>query len=286
MKLDADFVREVSPPQKGSQTYWDNDPRVPGFGLRVHHGGGKSFFLNYWLDGRERRITIGPFPRWTLTAARERAAKLRKAVDQGEDPQGQKRARREAPTVQDLIDRYVRDHLPKKTREPRRVRDEHVMLATIAHHLGKHTKVADIHDGDIADMHRKIGESVGRRTGKPRPVRANKILTVCSKMFALSLVSLPGENTPWRDQAQGNPCKGIEKNQEDKRDRFFSQIELMAITDALSEYDGVAADCLRLIMFTGCRPAEAMKASWTEFDNEPGYWCKPSAHTKQRKEHN
>jgi integrase len=28
-----------------------------------------------------------------------------------------------------------------------------------------------------------------------------------------------------------------------------------------------------------------MKASWEEFDVEPGFWCKPSAHTKQRKVH-
>jgi integrase len=38
-------------------------------------------------------------------------------------------------------------------------------------------------------------------------------------------------------------------------------------------------------MLTGARPIEAMKASWEEFDAEPGYWCKPSAHTKQRKVH-
>jgi integrase len=38
-------------------------------------------------------------------------------------------------------------------------------------------------------------------------------------------------------------------------------------------------------MFTGARPAEAMKARWSEFDDEPGYWIKPSAHTKQRKAH-
>jgi integrase len=40
-----------------------------------------------------------------------------------------------------------------------------------------------------------------------------------------------------------------------------------------------------LIMLTGCRPAEAMRAEWPEFDKEPGYWIKPSAHTKQRKVH-
>jgi integrase len=38
-------------------------------------------------------------------------------------------------------------------------------------------------------------------------------------------------------------------------------------------------------MLTGARPSEAMKASWEEFDAEPGYWIKPSAHTKQRRTH-
>lgn len=38
-------------------------------------------------------------------------------------------------------------------------------------------------------------------------------------------------------------------------------------------------------MLTGCRPDEALKATWEEFDKQPGYWIKPSAHTKQRKVH-
>jgi integrase len=38
-------------------------------------------------------------------------------------------------------------------------------------------------------------------------------------------------------------------------------------------------------LITGCRPSEAMKATWSEFDGEPGYWIKPSAHVKQRKTH-
>jgi integrase len=37
-------------------------------------------------------------------------------------------------------------------------------------------------------------------------------------------------------------------------------------------------------MMTGCRPGEAMQATWAEFA-EPGYWEKPSAHTKQARRH-
>jgi integrase len=158
------------------------------------------------------------------------------------------------------------------------------VLAEIDKHLGKHTKVVDVHGGDIAEMHRRISESVGRG-GKPRKVRANRILTVCSKMFSLSLVPRAKETLPWRNAVLGNPCKGIERNPEEGRERYFSQVELAAISDALAEYPGVAADCVRLIMLTGCRPVEAMKATWSEFDSEPGYWIKPSAHVKQRKTH-
>ena len=285
-ELSADRIRRAQEPG----LIWDADPKVPGFGLRIGRGGAKSFFLNYHLDGRERRLTIGRWPTWSVEAARERAKELRRAIDNGHDPAGEKRERRDAPTVQDLIDRYVAEHLPTKTAgrhgskvARQRVNDEKKMLDEIGHHLGKHTKVADIHAGDIKDMHRKISESIGRHG--PRVVRANRILAIASKAFSLSLVPEAGENQPWRNAAQGNPCKGVARNQEEAKERFFSQAELAAISDALEDYPGVAADCARLIMLTGCRPAEAMHSQWTEFDSEPLFWVKPSAHTKQRKTH-
>ena len=263
----------------GETMWWDDDPRATGFGVRSYPGGGKSFFVDYRLNGRQRRFTIGPFPRWSAEAAREEAKKLRKEIDRGTDIAGDKRARRTAPTVQDLINRYIEDHLPKKTLVGPRVTDEKKMLAEIGDKLGRHTKVAEIHGGDIADMHRRITES-------DRPVRANRILAVCSKMFSLALMPLAGETLPWRNAAQGNPCVGVQKNREEAKERFFSQAELAAISDALAKYPGaVAADCVRLIMLTGCRPLEAMKAGWEEFDKEPGTWVKPTAHTKQRKVH-
>jgi integrase len=265
-------------------SYWDEDPKATGFGVRPYAGGGKSFFVDYRLDGRHRRFTIGPFPRWSADAARERAKELRRQIDRGHDPAGSKRERRTAPTVGDLIDRYIADHLPKKSGDKTRVNDEKRMLAEIGKHLGKHTKVVDVHGGDVAEMHRKISKSTGRG-GKPRPVRANRVLTVASKMFALALVPRAGETLPWRNAVLGNPCKGIERNREEGRERFFSSAELAAISDALMEYQGVAADCVRLVMLTGCRPSEAMRAKWSEFDEQPGYWIKPSAHTKQRKTH-
>jgi integrase len=274
IRLTNKFVAKLT----GEEMWWDDDPKATGFGVRSYTGGGRSFFVDYRLNGRQRRYTIGPFPRWSAEAAREQAKKLRKEIDRGVDPAGDKRARRTAPTVQDLIDRYVEDHLPKKAVVGPRLRDEKKMLAEIGAKLGTHTKVADIHGGDIANMHRRITDS-------GRPVRANRILAIASKMFSLALVPMAGETLPWRNASLGNPCKGIERNHEEAKERFFSQSELTAISDALARYRGGAADCVRLIMLTGCRPIEAMKATWEEFDKEAGYWIKPTAHTKQRKVH-
>jgi integrase len=297
-QLTAEAVKKAETPG----LIWDADPRWPGLGLRIHAGGAKSFFLNYHLGGRERRITIGRWPTWSVKAAQKKAEELRAQIDAGQDPAGAKRERREAPTIQDLIDRYIAEHLPTKTASaPRpkiaqqRANDEKKMLGEIGHHLGKHSKVADIHFGDIKAMHRKISESIGRH-GRPRKVRANRILAVASKMFSLSLRPVAGENASWRNAAQGNPCKGVEKNPEDGRERYYSTTEIAGIADALAEYGSeaqepgrtvakAAADAVRLVMFTGCRPQEAMLATWEQFDAEPGFWIKPSAHTKQRKAH-
>jgi integrase len=280
IKLNEDTVKSASVPATGSTSYWDTE--ITGFGLRVHAGGGRSFFLDYRANGHLKRITIGKWPLWTSLRARERAKELRKEVDKGGDPARDKRERREAPTIHDLIDRYIAEHLPTKAskgeNDPRQ-NDEKRMLAEIGMRLGLHTNVADVHDGDIKKMHMDI-------TATGLPVRANRILAVCSKMFSLSLVSKAGENRPWRDAAKGNPCRGVPKNREEPKEHFYSEREIAAIVDALAAYPGqTSADCIRLIMLTGCRPSEAMLAAWPQFDEEPGYWIKPSSHVKQRKRH-
>src|SRR5215470_14699057 len=114
-KLNDSTVKAIKPPATGSKSIWDDE--VTGFGLRVSSKNTRQFFFDYRTNGHSRRITIGKYtgPQgvWTAAAARARAKELRAEVDKGSDPAQEKRERREAPTVQDLIDRYITDHLPK-----------------------------------------------------------------------------------------------------------------------------------------------------------------------------
>jgi integrase len=283
-KLITKMVDAEPAPAKGRKLLYDTEVRGLAAAIYAPTGrnksGNRSFLLNYSVAGISRFFTIGSRPAWTVDAARTEARELRRRVDRGEDIAVEKRERRDAPTIKDLIERYETEHLPRKSSKPGRVADEKRMLAIVGTELGYARKVADIHFGDIEAMHRRVTES-------GRPVRANRVLAICSKMFSLSLRPAAGETKPWRDAAQGNPCKGVARNPETAKERFFATAELAALSDALNASDapGSAADCIKLIMLSGCRPGEAMGARWEEFEVEPGYWVKPAATTKQRKTH-
>jgi integrase len=279
-KISEQFVKIVAVPATGSTTVWDTD--ITGFGLRVHAKGTRSFFFDYRHNKKGKRIAIGKWPAWSALAARNRAKELRQEVDSGRDPADEKRERRDAPTMRDLAERFKRERLESTGRS--RPKDEGRMVDEIVRILGKDTKVASIHYGDMQDLHRKITN--GHEGKKPRPVRANRILACASVMFSMSLKPVAGEDKSWRSSVDGNPCKGIERNHEEPSGQLYSPAQLNAITDALNSYPGrTSADCLRLIMLTGCRPCESKRATWSQFDKKPGYWVKPASTTKQKKEH-
>ena len=164
-KLTDQRVREATAPAVGSVTIWD--PSVVGFAVRIfaptnrHPAGARSFFLNYRIDGRERRFSIGKFPTWSVEAARERAKELRKEIDRGHDPAGEKRERREAPTVQDLIDRYTEEHLPAKTAGAQRAKIADDRQKALAE-LSRLTLDIDKANKQIADI-----EEEARKAGVP-----------------------------------------------------------------------------------------------------------------------
>ena len=266
-RLSEATARKALPPARGQTILWDGDVR--GFALRITPGGAKSFILDYRAEGRQRRITIGAWPDWTVAAARQTAKDMKREVDLGHDPMGERQAQREAPTVQEMWDRYAREHLPKKA--ARSQADERMMwLRIILPRFGK-MKVAQITHDDVDALHRDITEIRGT------PVRANRTVEVLRKAFNLAI------RWKWRDD---NPASGVRRNQEEKRNRYLNRTEIAALAQALNDHsEPMSANAVKLLMLTGARRGEALGATWEMFDLENGVWTKPSAHTKQRKLH-
>jgi len=78
----------------------------------------------------------------------------------------------------------------------------------------------------------------------------------------------------------------VDRNPEHKRNRYYSQAEIARLSEALGAYPNqVAANAVRFLMLTGARRGEVLSAQWDHIDLVEGIWTKPSAHTKQQREH-
>jgi integrase len=267
-------VRKLLPPVTGNRITYDRGyDAVRGFGIRVTAGGARSFILNYIAGGRERRLTIGSYPEWSVVGAREEAKRLKREIDIGRDPLGERVAYREAPTVSELCDRYLEEHAAKKRGGPE---DRRMIERTVRRELGAR-KVADVTYTDIDRLHRKLTVSSARKKTGGAPYAANRLLALLSKMFSLSI--------RW-GMRPDNPAKGVERNPEERRVRFLGGDELRRLTDALAEHSSQpAANAIRLLLLTGARSGEVLSATWDQFNLEIGIWTKPSSHTKQKREH-
>ena len=72
----------------------------PNLYLCVSDGGTKSWKFRYWLDGRPRKMGLGPLHSVRLAKARKRAAELREAVQDGIDPIEDRKANRAEKRLQ------------------------------------------------------------------------------------------------------------------------------------------------------------------------------------------
>jgi integrase len=272
VRLSDQLVRKLAVPAKGAVITYDAE--TPGFGIRVTAQGRRSFVLNYVVAGCERRMTIGEFPAWSTTAARDEAALHRQEVRKGTDPITEREAQKaatlaelSAPTMNDLFARYDAEHLPHKA--ARAAADDRSMWQKlILPQLGS-KKVSEIRPSDVDALHTRIS--------KTTPVRANRTIEVLRKAFNLAI--------RWEMRAD-NPASGVRRNPEEKRARYLSPDEILKLSQALSAHpEKTSVNAIRLLMLTGARRNEVLRARWDMFNLDNGVWVKPSAHTKQRKEH-
>jgi integrase len=267
-RLTDSIVKRLTAPASGNEIAYDAD--IKGFGCRVTAAGTRAFVLNYRrkADGRERRITIGSFPDWRTASARDEAKRLKRYIDGGGDPVGDIKKGRAAPAVADLCKRFKDEYLPRKRASTQDTYRQQ-MRADIEPALGR-AKVAAVTHDDVDALHRRI-------TDHGTPIHANQVIALLSRLFTLAI------RWGWR---QDNPCKGIERNPEHKRQRYLTGAELVKLTAALAELQDVdAANAVRLLLLTGARRGEALSARWRDFDLDAGVWTKPGATTKQKTTH-
>lgn len=241
------------------------DAKVPGLGVRITPNNRKTFVLSYRAGGGKHLMTLGDYGTLTLDQARRRAIREKAKVLDGQDPLHARREAREVPTMADLEHDYLERHALKHKRQGS-IREDKSMLKLYVHPALGSKRVDTVRRRDIERLHQNL---------KGTPYRANRVLALLSKMFSLAV------QWDWRPD---NPCRGIQKFHEERRDRWLKTDELRRLSDALDRATNKpAADAVRLLILTGARKGEVLKAEWSQIDFERGVWTKPSAHTKQKR---
>ena len=262
-------IRDAGPGPK-TVILWDET--LKGFGVRVTPAGAKAYIINYRTGGRERRATLARCAEITLKAARERAGAELAAIRNDEaDPLERRREAREAPTVNDGLDRFFDEFAPERIRLGR------MKVGTIEvyrYQADKHIRPAigvrriqDVTRGEIEQMVARL----------PTPTR-NRTLALASRLFTQF------EHWDWRRQ-YSNPVRGVERAREEARDRTLAPSELAALAAALSEAEArfpanVAA--IRFAAVTGLRIGEVLAVRWEHIDFESGRLLLPETKTGRR----
>jgi len=271
--LSDSFVKKAAAPETGKRIYWDAHRDAPkGFGLRVMASGTRAFVLRYQTKAGEQRIqTIGEWPKpWSLAAARAEASDLRKKVDSGADPLGERRQERAEPTVADLVEAFDKGRLGAldSGKEIRRYFDRDLLPV-----LGKR-KVRAIKRRDI------IALIEGRALEAPRA--AALLLTYTKLLFSYA------ED---RELIEVSPATGIKALRINKamatvqRGRTLDDEEIRTFWTA-ADTCGIhclTAIALKLILVTGQRPGEVCGMTWDEVQG--AIWTMPAARRKTETGH-
>lgn len=170
------------------------DDEVTGFGVYILRSGKRGFFLRYRIAGRERRFTIGAWPTWSVTAAREEAKRLKREVDAGNDPLGKRIEQRNAPTMSDLIDRYLKEHVVNLA--PRSFSDRTSLLRKLVEPEWGSRKAADITEADVVKLLAKIAAGHARpRKEKPKHKR-RRVPPQCGERAPASCSATAAQGQP------------------------------------------------------------------------------------------
>jgi len=269
------------------------DAQMPGFGVRVRPTGAKSYVVVYRAgSGRGapvRRYTVAGAGKITPESARRLAKAVLGRVAHGHDPAGQKTTERGTPTIAELAERFLSEHVETKRKPGTAAFYRHILMKIVTPELGT-SKADKVTRTQITKLHAKLHKT---------PFQANRVLAVMGSMYAFA-------GRTGAVQEGTNPIRKIDKFKEHRRERFLTGAELERLGAAIrkAETKGIpwvideakptarhlpksknrytkigpfAGAALRLLLFTGCRLREILHLRWEHVDLERGLLFLPDS---------
>src|SRR6516165_1453593 len=245
-----------------------------GLYLQVQPSGVKGWAVRYRIDGKPAKYTLpGALG---LAAARTAASEIRQKVEQGIDPNGEKRAAKAAAeiaagnTLRAVGEKYLRYEQAKpegkrlRTIDQRRATFERLIFPVLG---GR--PIGEIKRGEIVKFLDEIEIVRGGRA-------ADEALTMLKIVFDWHAVRDENFRTPIvRGMARTNPKDRM-------RSRVLSDDEVRAVWRA-ADSAGTFGALAQFLLLTATRRNEAARMTWDEFTGSD--WLIPAARYKNKQPH-
>lgn len=256
-------LRKISSDGKRLMVY---DTKQPGLAMRITASGAKTFCFSAWDPRRKRStdVTLGTYPKVTLTKARELARQRADDLAGGIDIVGQSQEERNEPTLDEAFKRWVEKKAAKgKTSWFIDVQRYNKHISPV---FGGR-RVGDITGKQVESWFLLLPQKTGLST-----TSANRLLVIIKTVFNQELRKYP------------NPCDGISLNRETSRERFLRPAELPAFFEALEseETPPYLRDFVYLGLYTGARKANLLAMRWADLDFDLALWTIPADQSKNR----
>ncbi|GMV69705.1 MAG: hypothetical protein AMXMBFR76_21440 [Pseudomonadota bacterium] len=281
---------DATKPTGKTQILWDDS--LIGFGLRVFTAGGKSYVLRFRTsDGRQRMATIGKHGPLTPDQAREKARNMLHAISTGADPLAERKAAREALTVEQMATLYqASGRFAEKAPSTQSV-DRGRMTRHILPLLGKH-RADKLTREDVRLAYAKIRDGKTAATVKTGP--RGLAVVKGGEGTAAKAILLLRAMLAWAIEEgilEVNPAAGVKVSASGTRDvilecagQYHAMFRTLERMEAEHRIRRPAADSIRVIALTGARRGEITGLRWGQVDLKA---CRvvipPSEHKTGRK---
>ena len=226
-----------------------------GFGLECRASGSKTYFQRYHdPNGKQRQVTIAAYGEVTFDQARKAAQRIRSEAVLGGDPAGKKEKAKAVILYRELADM----HLAYAASHHRSDGAQRILRNHVIPRFGK-LRLDEIKQQDITKW---LAE---KRQGGLAPASIAKIRTTLSKSFELA--------RQW-ELFDGNPTRHCPKEvYNNARERYLTSDEANALRLACEcSPNPRLGQIVGLLLLTGARKSELLKAKWSDIDLEQRTW--------------
>jgi integrase len=268
-KLTATSVDKLKAPEAGRVEYFDTI--LTGFALRITSNNHRSWVLFYRIGGRQRRLTIGSYPLFSLADAREEARQALQLVEKGNDPAEVRAAAKRSLANPDTMEAVIEDFIEKYSKPNNKTWEQvqRIFNLNVLPYWGKRD-IKSITKRDVLEIIDMVSE-------RASPVRANRVLAHIRKLFNWAID---------RDLIVISPVSTIKPpGKERERERFLSEGEIKSVWTGCDQLGWPFGPFTQMLLITAQRRDEVSHMMWEHIDFENSVWTIPREMTKADRTH-